>query len=277
VELKTMCVLDPTTPPSSTGGLTDEAATQLPVTAQSDPLPAQPSRVWTAALVAGIVAALVSWLAGEALFDAFLPKTKVVYGGGGPMTIATPAELAVTRTKNATLAFGALGAILGLTLGFAGGMARSSVRAGVRAALIGMVLGIVAAAAFSLVLLPVYNRVQDIYEEKASIDLTVPLLIHGGIWAAIGATAGLAFGIGLGGRYAIARGLLGGLVGAALGAVVYEIVGALAFPLDSTVQPLSQSWGSRLLARSAVALLVAVGVALAITEAGARLSRKKAV
>ena len=272
-----MCDLDPATPPSSTGGLYDEAATQPPITAQSDPLPAAPARVWTAALVAGIVAALASWLAGEAAFDAFLPKTKVVFGAGGPMTISTGAEIADTHAKNAILAFSAFGAILGLTFGFAGGLARSSVRAAVRAAIIGMVLGLVTAAAFSLVLLPVYNRIQDMYEEKASIDLTVPLLIHGGIWAAIGGSAGLAFGIGLGGRYPIARGLLGGLIGAALGAVVYEITGALAFPLASTVKPLSDTWGSRLLARSAVAFLAAVGVALAITEAGTRLARKKSV
>jgi hypothetical protein len=143
--------------------------------------------------------------------------------------------------------------------------------------LIGMLLSVVTAISASLALLPIYHRFQDIYEERASSNLTVPLLIHGGIWAAIGAMAGLAFGIGLGGRYAIARGLLGGLVGAVLGAVVYELIGALAFPLASTVQPLSQTWGSRLLARAAVALLVAAGVALAITEAGARLPRKKAV
>jgi hypothetical protein len=272
-----MCASDPATPPSSTAERSGEATTLGAIAAQSDPLPTDAAGVWKAAMAAGLVAALVSWLAGEALFEAFLPKTKVVFGAGGPMTISTAAEIAATQAKNATLAFGALGAILGLTFGFAGGMARSSVSAGVRAASIGMLLGIVTAISASLALLPIYNRFQDIYEEKASSNLTVPLLIHGGIWAAIGAMAGLAFGIGLGGRYAIARGLLGGLVGAVLGAVVYELIGALAFPLASTVQPLSQTWGSRLLARAAVALLVAAGVALAITEAGARLPRKKAV
>ena len=221
--------------------------------------PLRAGRVCAYVLAAGVAAALASWGLGEAATDAFRPKTRVVQGSGGPMTIASPAELMATQSKNAALAYGLLGAVLGAALGLAGGLLRGSARAGANAALLGIVLGAALGVASTAALATIYHRFQDRYEENASPNLTVPLLIHGGIWATVGAAGGLAFGIGAGGRRG-PRALLGGLVGAAIGAAVYELVGALAFPLDKTVEPISLTWGSRLLARSSVALLAAIGV-----------------
>jgi hypothetical protein len=222
--------------------------------------------VWGGALAAGGLAGLASWLAGERLVEYYHPATHVVYGSGGPMTIASPEELASTLAKNATLAFGLLGAILGMALGGAGGLLRDSTRSATAAGLVGLALGLGVAVASSLAVLPIYNRVVARADETNAGDLLPSLLTHGAIWSAIGGACGFAFGLGMGGRSLILRSVLGGLVGGALGAAVYELVGGVAFPLDRTGQPLSISWESRLLARAAVALFVAAGAAAAYAE-----------
>ena len=68
----------------------------------------------------------------------------------------------------------------------------------------------------------------------------------------------------------IARCVAGGLAGGFLGTVIYELAGAFMFPLDKTYQPLSETSSSRLLARLAVTLCVAVVAVLA-----AQVSRRK--
>jgi len=77
----------------------------------------------------------------------------------------------------------------------------------------------------------------------------------------------------MGGRRRRRRvGVRAGNAGAALGTVLYELVGAAAFPLDRTVQPLALSWGARLLARLSVATCAAVGAALAVEDPRNRFS-----
>ena len=111
-------------------------------------------------------------------------------------------------------------------------------------------------------LLPIYFRSYDPDDE----DLILAFLVQGGIGAVIGAVAGGAFGLGLGGRRHALGPLLGGLLGAIAGVLIYEVVGLVAFPLDETTRPLSATWGTRLLARLAVAIL-------SFASAGARLRR----
>jgi hypothetical protein len=95
-----------------------------------------------------------------------------------------------------------------------------------------------------------------------------PLLMHGGIWGAVGAAGGLAFGLGLGGRDRAARALIGGLLGALLGTVLYDLIGALAFPMSRTDFPVAADWPPRLLARLLVAGLAAAGTAMAVAGQG---------
>ncbi len=225
------------------------------------------------ALGAGLLAAVASWGIGEAFVEHYRPRTHVVQGAGGPMTIASPEELMATQAKNATLAYGLMGGALGLLLGLAGGLARSTVRSAAGAGVVGMALGAAAGAGATLAMVPLYHRFQDARQEMASMDITVPLLIHSAIWAAAGAAAGLAFGLGAReGRRRLLKAALGGLVGAMVGAAVYELVGALAFPLDKTVEPISLTWTSRLLAHSAVCLFAAIGITLSLS-AGERTAR----
>ena len=112
------------------------------------------------------------------------------------MTIASPEELMATQAKNATLAYGLMGGTLGLLLGLGGGLARSTVQSAAVASVVGLALGAAAGAGATLAMVPLYHRFQDARQEMASMDITVPLLIHSAIWAAAGAAAGLAFGLG---------------------------------------------------------------------------------
>ena len=64
--------------------------------------------------------------------------------------------------------------------------------------------------------------------------------------------------------------ILGGLVGGLLGAVVYEMIGAFVFPMDKTTQPISETWGTRLIARLAVAIFAAAGAAWGASESRPR-------
>jgi hypothetical protein len=223
------------------------------------------------ALVAGLLAGVVSWLIGEGTLRAWMPRTYTAQMMGQTFTKVAPADQAAADFKNATLAFAVLGGVLGAALGIAGGAAGQSPAAGTKAAFGGLVLGAMLGAGASRLLLPVYFRALDVSQEALSRDLTLPLLVHGGIWAACGLAGGLAFGLGLGaGPTRIASAALGGLVGAALGAALYEMIGAAAFPTARTTSPLPNSWHARLLARFLVATLTALLAAVVIHAAAPR-------
>jgi hypothetical protein len=216
-------------------------------------------RVWVLALTAGLIAGCASWLMGEAIHGRFKPPD------GRTGVRLSPTQIKSLRSARdaaesfeATIAFGALGASLGLALGLAGGCARRSARAALIAALAGSICGGAAGAVVPRVILPIYYRLHDPDRD----DLILATLTHGGSWCVIGAAAGAAFGIGLGGRGRALRALLGGLLGATAGVLVYEMVGAVAFPLDGTSEPLSATWVTRLFARLAVTILASAGAAM---------------
>ena len=145
-------------------------------------------------------------------------------------------------------------------MGLAGGLARGSARSGAAAGLAGAVLGGALALGAAAALQPVYYR--NVQLDQVEQGLTVPMLVHGGIWGAAGLAGGLAFGLGLGrGRSSIARAALGGLAGVLLAAFVFEATAAMAFPTAATTRPLSLTPGSRLMAKMLASLLSAAGIA----------------
>ena len=226
------------------------------------PGPARPASnrlaIW--ALVAGLLAGAAAWLVGEATVEFFRPTMVTMDTPVGRMTAASAQEVMRTDVKNAALAFAVQGACLGLALGLAGGLARGSVRSGAAAGLAGAVLGGALALGASAVLQPVYYR--NVQLDRVEQGLTVPMLVHGGIWGAAGLAGGLAFGLGLGrGRSSIARAAVGGLVGVLLAAFVFEATAAMAFPKAATTRPLSLTPGSRLMAKMLASLLSAAGIA----------------
>jgi hypothetical protein len=219
----------------------------------------RPVRVWALALTAGLIAGFASWLIGESFHGRFAPPEARTGRRLTPEQIQTRRRaIDASQALEAAVAFGSLGAVMGLALGLAGGCARGSPRAALIAAIAGSVFGGAAGAIIPRILLPVYFRVYNPDRD----DLILALLIQGVIWSLIGAAAGAAFGLGLGDRGRAVRALLGGLLGAAAGVLVYEMVGALAFPLDGTSDPISPTWRTRLFARLAVTIFTSAGAAI---------------
>ena len=210
-------------------------------------------RTWALALAAGLLAGVIAWAVGEATLvpeAAYENKKEHVH-----------VAHSVAGIRNGIISFGALGAATGLALGLAGGLiGRSALRA-IAAGATGLLLGGGVGVALSQLILPIY------YNHSTSGELTYSLMVHGGIWTAVGAVAGLAFGIGLGGWRAALGAMLGGACAALLAAVIYEFAGGILFPLALTDRPISQTWQSRLLARLLVAGLTAVGAVLSMQSA----------
>jgi len=218
--------------------------------------------IWFLALSAGLVAGIVSWLAGETRVLQVDPELVTVQGMGGPSQEASPTTVQAAERQTSALVFGVFGAAMGLALGLAGGFAgRSSRRAGIAAGF-GLIAGGIVGAVAPFAVLPMFHRAGG----PGPDDMIPPMLMHSGVWVGVGAVAGLAFGIGLGGRRRIIAPLIGGAVGAVIGAIVFEFVGAIAFPLDSTARPISTTWESRLVARLLVAGFAALGIALAAAD-----------
>jgi hypothetical protein len=106
--------------------------------------------------------------------------------------------------------------------------------------------------------------------EPQSTDLMLPLLTHGAIWSAAGEIGGRALGRGHGGRRRWLAAVVGGLGGGAAATVVYEIVGAVAFATANTHLPVSDRITTRAMAQLLVAILSAVGAALALQQGSKR-------
>jgi hypothetical protein len=240
------------------------AAVQAPSGPSDAPTALPAARLWSWALAAGVFAGILAAMDGERIWPS-------VRAAQVPKLIPYPTKedrdrIIQDQVKSTAVSFVQQGAILGVVLGLAGGLARRSTRAAVVAAVIGGGLGAGAGAVAAHVLLPVYyEKVEP--EENA---LALPLLTHGGIWAAVGAAAGLALGLGLGGRNRWARCAVGGLLGGLAATMVYDLVGALALPLDKTSQPVAATVAARIFGQLAVAVLVAAGGALGAGDAPRR-------
>jgi hypothetical protein len=216
------------------------------------------------ALTAGVVAGLASWGVGEVTVQSFGPSYKLTPEQSRSIAAATHERFRRVQqatTQRATAAYGALGAALGLALGLAGGVARRSATMGLMAAVLGFALGGAAGAGATQGLLPIYFHAQMTSEDHLATNMTLPLLVHGGIWTTAGLAAGLALGLGLGGWGRAARAAIGGALGAVFGTFLYELAGAIAFPTAATSEPIAAERYARLLAHLGVAVFVALGAA----------------
>jgi hypothetical protein len=233
-------------------------------------------RLWLFALGAGLLAGIISWVIDEAGLPFVRPKSRIVQTMGGAMDLPSFVDQVAADSKNATVAYGILGAMLGLALGVAGGLVLNSPQRGAFAGFTGAVLGAIGGAGGAIAFLPIYFRQLDVAQEELGRDLVIPLLVHCGAWAIIGAASGIALGLGLGEGRRAARAAVGGLIGGALGAVVYEVVGALVFPHARTTQPIALTWGPRLLAALSVSLMIAVMAVSTIAQAPPRRATERA-
>jgi hypothetical protein len=215
-------------------------------------------RIWAFALTAGVAAGLISWVGGELAFEAFKPRLfNVPSPVGGATLQPTVASTNVAEFKNAILAFAILGCVTGLAMGFSGGLAGRSPSRGVKVGLSAQAAGALVGALASLTLLRFFYRglVQDLN------DLWSPLLIHGGIWMAIGAVGGSAFALGLGCQRRLHAAIGGAVFGGFFASVLYQTVSASFFPDSQTNGPVGTSSSVRLVAMLSVTLLIAAGAA----------------
>jgi hypothetical protein len=222
-------------------------------------------RLWAWTIPAAILAGLAAWWLGETSAFRVAPEEKEFMAMGRMINFHTPQTREAAGVATATRAHAALGALLGLALGVAGGTARRSLRAALFAGLAGLLVGAVTVAATTFWGVRLYNRVRfDLPSE-----LIASLLVHGWIWSWVGAAGGLALGFALGGRRTVVGAVVGGMLGALVGTVVYELLGAILFPIAETGQPISTTWATRLLARLLVAIAAASGATLAVWHARA--------
>lgn len=216
--------------------------------------PGQTSRGGLWVLLAGLLAGGVSFLAGEWNHERFQPSLEASSQAYDFQELNRQRK--ISETRNGMVVFGTLGGCLGLAMGIAGGLSGGRRRAPLVGGLVGLVLGAAAAVAASAVLIPIDFERRD----PATTDLTLPLMVHGGIWVLLALGAGLGFGIGRGGLGSAVRFGVGAALGALFGTFVYELVGGVAFPLARTIQPISAEWTTRLLAHGSVAVLAAAGI-----------------
>jgi hypothetical protein len=257
--------LNPGSPSPDDAGQVSSGESHQPTPLSSALPPASDAlhRLWIWWATAGVLAGLLSWAGGEVAW-------KGIRAAQTPRIVPFPtaedrARVIRGAVASTSVSFIQQGAILGSILGLAGWLASRSSRVGILAPLLGGGSGALAAAAAAYLLLPVYF--QNVGPQGESLAL--PLLTHGGIWAAVGAAAGLALAIGLGrGRWS--RAVLGGLLGGIGAALVYDLAGAIAFPLDKTSQPVSATIITRLFAQVTAAMMVAACAFLGARDAPGR-------
>jgi len=209
------------------------------------------------ALIVGIFVAVAgAWIAAN-LADWFRIIENVEHGVKFRGTILEIGRAA----QNSAVAYALLGAILSLILGVTAGcvLGRFSIPRVLAAGLAGVVLGASFGAASSYALTPIY------FHRMGTADVTLSLLIHLGIWTAVGAASGVAFGVGSGSRDVLVRSLVGGITGAALGTLLFDISGAF-LPLARTERPLSEEAGTRLAANIVLCLCVASGIVVVASQ-----------
>ena len=228
--------------------------------------------IWVLVLGAGTLAGVASWVADEPLLELFQPPYVEVQMRGSAMRAVSWHDQAMANARNTAVAFAVLGGLLGALLGAAGGLGRKDGRAAAMAGLLGLVLGAAAAGGMTMLILSLYNAYLERQPEELVEGLAGPLLVHLGVWTTAGAMSGLAFAIGYGARGRTLGIVMGGFFGAALGTVVYEFMVAIAFPMVVTTRFISVTPGTRLLARAAVTVLAAAGVAMGLTM---KLSRER--
>jgi len=215
------------------------------------------ARAWIVTLAAGLAAAMITWAAGESMM---IDET-----GRGSKGGRIPISPVVYSTRNGMTSLGLLGGSLGLGLGLAGGLLRGSARSAGLGGLVGVVLGGAAGAGAAKVLVPFY------FSYYSGTSLSVPLIVHGGLWTSISIAAGLAFGLGIGGTGRVIEAVIYAIGGALLATFTYEFAGVWLFPAAQTDRPLPMSSGSRMFAYLVVALVI--GAALAFGDSRRRSSK----
>jgi hypothetical protein len=215
-------------------------------------------QMWAIVLASGAAAAVVSWLAGELAHGAFKPRLFLVTSMGVSALEPSRESQRAADVKNSTFVFAILGGVTGLAMGLAGGLAVRSPARSLKVGLGALGVGALVGALASLALVPLFFR--ELIPDTN--DLLSPILIHGGIWTAIGAVGGIAFAIGMGkSMRRFADAIAGACFGAVLATIIYHALAAAVFPAAKSTDALANTAMVRFLAMSLVPILVAIGAA----------------
>jgi hypothetical protein len=215
------------------------------------------SHPWLLLVAAGLLSGLLAAGIGEATHDYFAPEETVHELQGNKFMQFTPETKLVATMKNGALGNAVLGGVLGLALGLAGGLARRSTSRAALAGLLGLFLGAILGAILSRGAIPLFYYSKK-FTVSSETDLGVAFALHAGVWAILGAAGGLAFAVGLGGRTRMSHALFGGLLGGLVGTMLYDVIGAVFFPLADTAEPIAATWETRALARFLVPVFTAL-------------------
>ncbi len=215
-------------------------------------------QVWAIVLSAAVAAGLIGCVLGELTKGFFQPRLFLVEAMGQRSLMPSRESQNAADFKNAILALGILGAVTGLGMGLAGVVAAGSPARGLIVGLGGLVAGGAVGALTAWALFPFLFQglVPDLN------DLFSPILVMGGIWAAIGAVGGLAFSHGLGCRRTLPNAAFAAGAGAFLASVLFHCLSAILFPSSSSVELFTGSSFARSLAMLLVPILVGAGGAL---------------
>src|SRR5262249_16129140 len=128
---------------------------------------------------------------------------------------------------------------------------------GISAAIVGALIG----AGVARVVLPFFYR----RLAPDPNDVMTPILIHGGIWTALGAVSAMAFAIGIKARRDFFYIIVNASVAAFSASFLYHTAAEGLFPTANSSEPIATSVAARLLAAATVTTLVAVGAASGAT------------
>lgn len=218
-------------------------------------------KLGTAAVVLYLLAAAMAGLAGWKIGESNREYATV------PLEISSKAyqfaelnaETVRVNSINGSLVYGGLGLCLATGTILATKLSAPRDCPPIVQSLAAFVAVVALSAAPSFVMMPAFAAAAD--RDPGSLDLTMPLLIHLGLWGPIGAGIGLLFGTvrnrGVAGTI---ESTLAGAVGATLGTIMFEFLGAIVMPMDKTIEPMPGSERARL----AAAMCISMGIMLSL-------------
>ncbi len=259
--------MDLSQPPSSPA---DEVSTADGSAAGPMSQPIDPARLWKLALAGTVLAGAVAAGLYEAIPTIFIPPPNMTRMMGQLVNIPKAADVIVADRKNAMVAFAIAGGLLAMVLGAAGGLARRSSRGAILGAVVGLILGAGAGAGAGTVAVPILAHQQEKDPDSVNKDLAIPLMIHVGLWATIGAACGAGLGLGAGMTRRLPAVILAGLVGGALGAGIYEVTAALLWADGRTYQIIAHKWPPRVYADFIPPLAIAFVAVSGVVSPGRR-------
>jgi hypothetical protein len=209
-----------------------------------------------------LTAGLVSWIACEWACDLFRPRLLEVPRWEAVWMEPTPESRYAADLKNAALANAVLGCAAGFAMGLAGGLAARAPSRGIFVGLSAQAVGLLVGALSALAVIPVFHPVFPRMFRTVTNDMWLPLVMHAGIWAAVGAVSGAAFAIGMGCKSRLLNAIGSATAGALLAAVFFQLIGTC-LPLGAgATRPVARWSVVRLVAMLLPVSMIAVGAVL---------------